>query len=435
MKKLPIISFLLFAGLILFLTGCSSNNEANNEGGETNGETVNLTMQAWGNPEELKVYQRGIDGFMKENPNIKIDLVSVASDQYEQKLMTSLQGSKGPDIFYAHEPTMPELIEAGVVQPLDEFFASDESYASLDDFAEGLFGPARKDGVTYGVTPDANPMVLYYNKKVFEEAGAKTPQEYFDEGNWNWDAFVEVSEQIKEAGKTGLVMENWWGHWYSWIWSNGGLIFDENGELVLQDNDKAKEAFHFMNDLVQNGNAVYAGSLPQGQGVDAMFMSNQVGMIGGGRWFSPQFDQNGALEYDYIPFPTNTGNKQEKVAIPVAYIAVNSKNEHVEEAMKFISYYVSTAGQELRTGEGGNALPSINTIEASALSETTDKHIEYMFEARETGLTHGSNLALDAQFPGLNSDITETIDLMFLGKQDADTTIQKVAEIIEEHMK
>ncbi|UOQ50354.1 sugar ABC transporter substrate-binding protein [Gracilibacillus caseinilyticus] len=435
MKKLPINSFLFMIGFILFLVGCSNDTETSNSTDDSGGETVNLTMQAWGNPEELKVYQRAIDGFMGENPNIKVDLVSVASDQYEQKLMTSLQGSKGPDIFYAYEPTMPELIDAGVVQPLDDFFASDESYASLDDFSEGLFGPARSDDVTYGITPDANPMVIYYNKKVFEEAGAKSPQEYYDEGNWNWDAFLEVSEKIKESGKTGLVMENWWAHWYSWVWSNDGLIFDENGEVVLQENDKAKEAFHFMHDLVQSEKAVYAGSLPQGQGVDAMFMSNQVGMIAGGRWFTPQFDQNKALEYDYIPFPTNTGNKVEEVGVPVAYLAVNSKNDHVEEAMKFVSYYVSTAGQEVRTGEGGSALPSINTINSEALADTTDKHIEYMFNAREDGFTHGSNLAKDAHYPGLNTDITETIDLMFLGKQDADTTIDKVVEVIQEHTK
>src|SRR5699024_1945056 len=130
----------------------------------------------------------------------------------------------------------------------------------------------------------------------------------------------------KESGKTGLVLENWWAHWYSWIWSNGGMIFDENGELVLDENDKANEAIHFMNDLIVNKQAVYAGSLPQGQGVDAMFMSNQVGMVAGGRWFTPQFDSNKELDYDYVYFPTNTGNVKEPVGIPVAYIAVNSKN-------------------------------------------------------------------------------------------------------------
>ncbi len=422
-------------GFFFIMVGCNNDDtstESDSQGSNATGDVVELTMQAWGNPEELKVYQKAIDGFMDENPNIKVKLVSVAGDQYEQKLMTSLQGSKGPDVFYAHEPTMPELIDAGVVQPLDDFLKTEESYTSLDNFADGLFGSVRKDGLTYAIPPDANPLVLYYNKTVFEEAGAKTPQEYYDEGNWNWDAFLEVTNQIKEAGKTGLVLENWWAHWYSWIWSNDGLLFDENGELVLDENEQAKEAIHFLSDLVQNGNAVYAGSLPQGQGVDAMFMSNQVGMVAGGRWFTPQFDSNEALDYDYIYFPSNTENQQEPVGIPVAYMAVNSKNDHVEEAMKFLSYYVGEKGQSVRTGEGGSALPSIDTIEISDFESFTDKNIQYLFDARDNGFTHGSALTKDALYPGLNSDMVDEFDLMFLGKQDPDTTINNVVKLIEE---
>lgn len=432
-KQLIKSGFLLLLALFL-IVGCNNNGSSGSGKGNSNSKTVELTMQAWGNPAELKVYQKAIDGFMKENPDIKVKLVPVASEQYDQKLMTSLQGSKGPDVFYAHEPTMPQLIEADVVQPLDDFFASEESYVELSEFPEGLFGPARQDGKTYGVAPDANPMVIYYNKTVFKEAGLKTPQEYYDEGNWNWDTFLEVTNKIKESGKEGLVMENWWGHWYSWIWSNGGRIFDEDGNLVLQENEKAKEAFHFLHDLVANGNAVYAGSLPQGQGVDAMFMSNQVGMVAGGRWFTPQFDQSGNLDYDYIYFPSNTEKKQEMVGIPVAYLSVNKKSKHVEESMKFVSYYVSKAGQEVRTGVGGNALPSLPLADENAIGDDSDKHMEYLFDARDNGFTHGSNLARDAQFAGLTTEITETIDLMFLGKQDADTTIDKVSEIINKYI-
>lgn len=421
--------------LVMFIViGCSSNSTSSGKTSSGNGKTIQLTMQAWGNPAELKVYQKAIDGFMDENPNIKVKLVPVSSDQYDQKLMTSLQGSKGPDVFYAHEPTMPQMIEADVVQPLDDFFNSAASYVNLKEFPEGLFGPARQEGITYGVAPDANPMVIYYNKTIFKEAGLKTPQEYYEEGNWNWDTFIEVTSKIKESGKEGLIMENWQGHWYSWIWSNGGRIFDEEGNFVLPENEKAKETFHFLHDLVSNGNAVYAGSLPQGQGVDAMFMSNQVGMVAGGRWFTPQFDQNPSLDYDYIYFPSNTKEKQEMVSVPVAYMSVNKKSEHLEEAMKFVSYYVGKEGQEARTGKDGNALPSLPSADENALEGSSEKHMEYLFDGRNNGFTHGSNFARDAQFAGLTTEISETIDLMFLGKEDADTTIDKVIKIINQYV-
>ncbi|MFM9278061.1 ABC transporter substrate-binding protein [Paenibacillus jiagnxiensis] len=417
---------ILAAMVLLLAAGCGSSPSS---GDNAEGERVQLTMQAWGNPAELKVYQKALDAFTKENPQIHVKLVPVPGDQYEQKLLTSLQGNRGPDVFYSSEPTMSRLIEAGQVQPLSEFLQSEESYVKADEFPEGLWGPARKDGEIYGLPPDSNPLVLYYNKKVFEEAGVKSPQEYYDEGRWNWDAFREVTGQLKAAGKQGYIMENWWAHWYSWVWSNGGRIFDEQGKLVLNENEPAKEAFGFMHDLVQDGNAVYAGSLPKGQGADAMFMSGQVGMLAAGRWLEPLFTQNKSIEFDYIAFPSNTG-KKEPVAVPAAYFAVNSKNPHVKEAMKFISFYVSEQGQEIRLADGGNALAAIPGADEAIMSKSTIEHTRYLSEARDDGFTHGSNMAYDAQVPGLNKDITEIIDLMFLGKQDAQTTVAKVTEKI-----
>ncbi|MBP3950943.1 ABC transporter substrate-binding protein [Bacillus suaedae] len=438
MKNILKFLLLLVVMSVVFLAACNSEDtstDSQNEDSETTNkdEKVKITFQAWGNPAEIEVYNRAVDAFMEENPNITVEMVPSPGEQYEQKLLTSLQGSSGPDVFYAHEPTMAKMIEAGIVEPLNDFFATEDSYSKLEDFPEGLYGPAKKDGQYYGVTPDVNPMVIYYNKGVFEEAGVKTPQEYYDEGNWNWDTFEEVTSQLMAADKKGFVLENWWGHWYSWIWSNGGQIFDENGKLVLHENEKGQEGIKFMDQLVQNGNAIYAGSLPQGQGVDAMFMSNQVGMISGGRWFTPQFDQNPNLDYDYIYLPSNTDQIQNPVGVPVAYMAVNGSSKNKEAAMKFVSYYVGQQGQELRTGEGGSAMPSHPDADNATLAATdSTKHFNYFLDARNNGFTHGSNLAYDAQYPGLSADIEEEMDLMFLGKQDAETTIDHIVELIKE---
>nr|WP_231686878.1 sugar ABC transporter substrate-binding protein [Bacillus sp. JCM 19034] len=372
---------------------------------------------------------------MDENPDIHVELMAAPGDQYEQRLMTSLQGSSGPDVFYAHEPTMARLIEAGVVEPLNEFFSSDESYSKLEDFPEGLYGPAKKDEIIYGVTPDVNPMVIYYNKGLFEELGIKSPQDYYDQGQWNWDAFLEVSNQLVSEGKRGFIIENWWAHWYSWIWSNGGLIFDEEANFVLPDNEEAKEAIRFIDQMVKDGVATYAGSLPQGQGVDAMFMSNQVGMISGGRWFTPQFEQSPNLEFDYIYMPSNTGELQNPVGLPVAYMAVNGSSENKEAALKFVSYYVGQYGQEARTGEGGSAMPSHPAADEATLAVVDDsKHFDYFLDARDNGFTHGSNLAIDALYPGMSSDIGDEMDLMFLGSQDVEVTINNIIEEVLGHL-
>ncbi|MNH82919.1 putative ABC transporter substrate-binding protein YesO [compost metagenome] len=414
---------------ILVLSGCSGNNTttSSESGSGASGKSVNLTMSAWGNPAELKVYQKGIDAYTKEHPNVKIKLIPVPSDGYEQKLLTQLQGGNASDVFYVGDSTIVKLAQNGSVAELGEFMKSDKSYAKPDEYAEGLWGAAKQGDKIYGISVDCNPVVMYYNKKMLKELGIKTPQEYFDEGKWNWAAFNEVTQKLKDAGKKGFIAEQWLMD--TWIWSNGGLLFDESGNYVLDKNQKAKEAIQFVSDLMKKGQITYAGSLPKGQGLDAMFMSNQVGLVAAGRWLTPMFLQNKGLEFDYISWPTNTGNKMEPVQVPVAYLAVNKKSKEIDEALKFATFYVSKEGQKERLTGNGSAVPSVNGIDDIVTNDKSVEHSQYLVDGRKTGFANGSPKMFKGQVPGLNKDIEDQLDLLFLDKQDVDTTIKEISDI------
>ncbi|PTM56654.1 ABC transporter substrate-binding protein [Desmospora activa] len=388
-----------------------------------------LTMSAWGNPAELKVYQRAIDAYMEKNPDVSIKLVPIPVDGYEQKLITQLTGGGGSDLFYVGAEYTSRLVEGNTIEPLTDFLNSEESYTKPDDYAEGLWGAAKKEDEIYGVPVDSNPLVMYYNIDLFKELGIKTPQQYYDEGEWNWDAFKKVTTELKKGGKKGYVQEKTLHMIESWIWSNGGSIYDEDGNLVLDNDKKAQEAIAFIDSLIQDGNAVYAGALPEGQGLDAMFLSQQVGMISAGHWLTPMFEEAG-VNYDYIPWPTNTGNEREPVVIPTAYLSVNANTDKKEEAMKFLSFYVSKEGQTARLSGVGNAIPSVSGIDE--IVEDQPKHVHYVTEARETGYAHGSPKSKSALTPGLVNDMEDLFDVMLLGKATPEETVEKVVKTIEE---
>ncbi|HZH59845.1 MAG TPA: sugar ABC transporter substrate-binding protein [Metabacillus sp.] len=429
-KKLVFLFFAVLLIMIPALQACSNSSSGSSESGSSgSGETVNLTFSAWGNPAEIKVYQKAVDGFNKENPNIQVKLVPIPSDGYLQKLQTQLQGSQAPDIFYVGDGDISKLIETGKLAPLSEFMNSSESYAKPDEFAEGLWGAAKKEDEIYGVAVDCNPMLIYYNKKLFAELGIKSPQEYFDAGEWNFAAMEEVTDQLREGGKYGFIVDNWWGPLFSWIWANGGEIYDkETGDFVLDQNEKGIEAVSFVDKMLDKKNFTYAGSLPKGQGAEAMFMSGQVGMVGAGRWYTPLFNDNKSLEWDYIPWPSNTGNKTEPVGIPTAYMAANNDSEHKEEAMKFVTYYTSKIGQEMRLAGVGNAIPSIGGIDEAVTDSKVPEHVDYIIQAREQGFAN----AIQSTIPGLDKEVTDLMDLMYLGKDDAQTIVDKVAKKAKE---
>jgi multiple sugar transport system substrate-binding protein len=413
--------------LVLIISGCGGN--ANNEGGgeSGDGEQVEITMSAWGNPAEIKVYQKAVDAFMEENPDIKVKLVPIPGDGYQDKIFTQLSGGQAPDVFYVGSEWISKLRETGTVAELSEFLNSAESYVKPDEFAEGLWGAAKQGGEIYGVTVDSNPFVMYYNKKVLEEAGVQSPQELYENGEWTWDKFEEVTGKIKDAGKKGFVVDNWWGPMFSWVWTNGGKMYDEEGNIVLGQNEKAQEAIKYLDTMIEKGNFEYAGSLPKGQGGDAMFMSNQAGFVAAGRWFTPMFSENEQLEFDYIPWPTNTGNKQETVAVATAYMSVSEESEHLEEAMKFMSYYTSAEGQKARLAGNGNAVPSVQGVDEIVTEAEVPEHAEYLIDARDIGKVDDKQSVI----PGLDGEVMDLMDLMYLGKKSAEETITDVVELAE----
>ncbi|MGP4039676.1 ABC transporter substrate-binding protein [Gracilibacillus sp. D59] len=420
--------FLALVFVVLLLSACSSDSGSSSSGNSSGGE-IELTMTAWGNPAEIKVYQKAIDAYQEENPDVTVKLIPGPGDTYKQKLLTQLQGSQSPDLFYVGAEYMSQLIETDRVAELSEFLNSDESFVKPDEFANGLWGSAKKGEEIYGTPVDSNPLLLYYNKKVLEEAGLdpNEPQKLFEAGEWNWENFAKVNKQVTESGKYGFVAENSSLHMFSWIWSNGGQMYDDEGNMILQDNEKAQEAIAYLNENISDGNFKYAGSLPEGQGPDAMFMSNQTAFAAAGRWYTPMFSENKNLEFDYIPWPTNTGEKMEPAVIATAYLSTTTDSDNLEEAKKFLSFYTSEKGQRARLEGNGNAVPSIESVDDIIENAEVPEHAGYLIDARDIGKVESNQSVI----PGLDQEVTDMFDLMFLGEKTPEETIKEVSEKAE----
>ncbi|MDQ0207600.1 ABC transporter substrate-binding protein [Alkalicoccobacillus murimartini] len=413
------IRFVLAISLLSALGACSSSSSGDDK-------AVQLTFSAWGNPEEMKVYERAVDSFNEQHDDIHVEFNGIGGD-YFQTLSTRLQGGQAPDLFYLSAGDVSTLIQNETIAPISDFLESDESYVKLEEFTTGdIWGPAIQDDVVYALPVDTNPYLFYYNKTLLDEVGATSPQEYFDRGEWNWDAVEEITDLLRDAGKYGFVQENSHESILNWIWTNGGLFADDDS--IVADNDpKTLEAYEFITRMVRDDNFVFAGTLPEGQGTEAMFMSNQVGLVGAGRWLTPMFLDTD-LDFDYIPWPSNTENPIETAGVGMGYLAVNANSDHPEEAKLFQSYYTSKEGQEIRLTAQGNAIPSVEGIDDVVLDQQEPEHIQYLVDAREVGrVAKYENTA-----PGLATELSDIYELMFLGDLSAQEALERAANISRE---
>jgi multiple sugar transport system substrate-binding protein len=425
--KLPLALLTATMALVPLMQACSNDGGQGQAGGQTAapkpGEKIKLKWATWGNPGELSRFQEFTKEYNAKNTNVEFELIPIPSD-YEQKILTQLSGGTAPDVFYSGVETMIKLIENQTVTELTPYLRGGEGKLKEGDFYKGLWGPGKQNEKIYGVPVDCNPIVLWYNKKLLQESGVSVmPADLYEKGEWNWNTFKGILEKLRANGKHGYVLDNSWHRYYSFVTSNGGTIYNEKGEFVADKDPKTKEAYKFLYDNVKSKNITFAGTLPKGQGGDAMFMSNQVGFVSAGRWYLPIFKQNKDLQFDVVPIPTNTGKKIEPAGVATAYMVLNKTTKYPKEAYHFISEFVSKEGQTFRLQGGGNAVPSVIGADQVVSEGNLPEHAKYFLETREIGY---ALTPAEAGIPGLSKVILDEMEALWLKDGQLDESLKNL---------
>jgi multiple sugar transport system substrate-binding protein len=395
-------------------------------GGASGGKAATLNWASWGNPGEAQRFEEYTKDWNSKNPDVPSKFVLIPNDGYEAKILTQLNGGTAPDVFYAGDSTIGKLIANKTILDLTELLKGPTSKSKPEEFAEGLWGAAKtKEGKIFGVTVDCNPMVLWYNTKLLQDAGiTEMPAQLHAQGKWNRETFTQMLEKLKAKGKYGYILDNWWGHYWSWVTTNGGKVYD-NEKFVADQDPKALDAWNYIAGNVKNKLFTYAGGLPKGQGADAMFVSQQVGFVGAGRWLLPVFKKATGLQFDVAPWPANTGNKMEPAGVPTAYMVINSKAKNQDAAFKFLTNFVSKDGQVFRLKGGGNAVPSVSGADEVVTEGNLPANAAIFLEARKIGY---ADYATETRVPGLSNDITKALDELWLKGGDVQATLKKIAD-------
>lgn len=433
MKRIALIALVLvFTGGIIFAGGGKDEGDGRQE----------LRFTSWANTGEIAVLQRAVDAYNEMQDDVIVIFESTASDTYEQKLITALSGGDAWDCFYVGDSTIGKLIENGSILKLNDFMASDASYCKPEDFDAGIWGAAKtSEGDIYGISVDCNPLLLYYSPTMFAELGIKSPQEYYDEGNWTYDSFDETLDQLQAAGKTGFLFGGGSGQLYNWMGGvgDGGTVWqkDAAGNDVYEFDANAIKSLEYVTERINDGRFAYSGLLPDGQGEDASFMSGLAGYVTAGKWLTPSFTDAG-IEHDYIPYPSEAGNIVPPNQIAAAYLAVNKDSELIEEAMKFATFYCSEEGQKVRLSstdnKPGNAIPSINGIDDIILEVKVPEHVEYLFDVRATGWALGGDEFKDSLYPGLDAELKPIWEEIWVNDEDPMEILAKVEKAANDYI-
>lgn len=397
-------------------------------GGASSSDGSIIKWASWGDVNIARRFQVVTDHYNATHQT-KAQFISVPSyDGFTAKMLAQFNANVAPDVFYAGDVDLVQFIKDDVVVDLAPLLNSLKSQEKPGDFIPGLWGIAKSsNGKIYGVPNDADPILLWYNEKVLQDAGVTVmPADLAEQGKWTRDAFTAMLEKVHASGKYGYILDNATSNYWSWVTCNGGTIYADNGrgQFIAHENPGALDAFKWLSDSIKSKLIIYAGSLSKGQGDDLVFLTNQAAFIAAGRWFLPEFRTTKGLQYDVVPLPSKTG-KIAPAAVDISYSVLNKRSKNQDAAFDFLSYYVSKDGQKLRL-EGGDGIstPSVYGIDDIVVADHNPPHAQYLIDTRNIGY---AMFPAETGTPGLTIDIQTALETIFLQGKDVQTTLATIA--------
>lgn len=394
-----------------------------------------VTWSTWGSPEELTLLEEFNKTFMKKHSDIKVVFQPVASyDEYHTKLLTQLSSGNAPDVFYIGDDRVGSVVPTKSLEPLDSHLSSSGSLISASDFSQDVYKIAQLDGKLYALPNDVNPDAFWYSKKALAAAGiTEDPAELAAAGSWTTEAFLAMSDKLAGAGIATFAFWNYWATHSSWMRSQGGTVYDDNGAYVANTDTASVAAMEVFAERCTAGEFLVADTLPKGSDADTMFLGDKLAFFAQGRYTANTLKSGGVdtAQYDVVDWPTPDGTPA-PVGLASSFLAINAKAKDMAAAYTFMSEFLSADGQRIRLASG-TALPSVSGADDIVTSEGVPAHSQTLLDMRDRGFT---NALTEASVPGLSGKISEEHMLgLYEGKTSAQETLDAVAALVAKETK
>ena len=211
------------AGLATSLAaGCGGDDAA--DGGH--GELVFANWQ-WLEPNRGDQLWTTVTGFEQAKPGTTMKQQAVARKDYESTLKTQIGGRGGPDILIIPDTFLPELADAGALEPLDDVLDATEK-SSLNPTSKGANYKGKQLGYAWEIVNYA----LFWNKDLLTKAGAQPPTDMA--------GLIAAAKAIKsKTGNPGFAVRHqiseetpWWIDFSNWSYGFGGG-WSKDGKLTI----------------------------------------------------------------------------------------------------------------------------------------------------------------------------------------------------------
>lgn len=378
MKAKKLLSLLLAGAMVFSLAACGNKDvkekkeskvasteqkEETKDMPETKSEGVELSVSIWDANQ-----QAGLQEIMNDftaKTGIKANISVVGWDDYWTTLAAGAQGGALPDVFWMHSNESQRYMSNDMLLDLTDKIAGSE-LVQKENYPADIWSLYEYEGKSYAVPKDIDTIALWYNKKLFDEAGVAYPT-----ADWTWeDMFAAAKKLTKEDGSQhGLAIRNDSNQagYYNMIYSNGGNILSDDKKKSGWDDPKTIQAMELLEGAIKDGSMPSLETMSENN-EEVLFSSGKVAMVLQGSWMLAFYKGNEytAENCDVVELPKSSVTGRRVSIYNGLGWAASANGAHTEEAWKLIEYLGSKEAQEKQAKLGVTMSAYNGTSEAWA---------------------------------------------------------------------
>jgi multiple sugar transport system substrate-binding protein len=363
-----------------------------------------------------------IDAFTAANPGVTVNMEAVEWGTCQDKSMQLAAAGDPPSIAYMGSRTLRQLANNGLIVPVT--FAPEEEAV----FQPGVLSTVSVGGQYWGIPHAFSTKALYINCNLVEAAGAECV------APTTWDEMIAMAAAVTDntdaagIGIAGKDFDNTMHMFLDFLYSNGGVVFDADGNPAL-DSQQTRETLQLYADLMP-----YMQSGPiewERDQLRDLFNDGQIAMYVSGPWGRGQHNED--INQLVVPVPHGPSGTNGTILITDS-IAVFSGSGHEELALELAKALTSGAAQyDLDSSWGLTPILDYEAIGAEALGVEKIWYVDDPFwEVFVAGISTGGPEPLVEDFKSLQAVFTNMVQGIMLDEGSVDELVTEAGEELAE---
>lgn len=356
MKRMLAFATVLVFVLTILLNGCTAGTKkAISEGQEKNEQSGSSQVTGSGQTSEkitqdkIKIlfwemygpnreFDKITEEYNSKSPNVEVvDQYFPGQTQLMQKVQVAAASKSGekPDIIFYDCINVAATNELFPLVDLNKFFSQEQDF-TFNDFYPVFQSFSKIDGKILSLHGWANCEILFYNKKLFKEAGLDP-----EKPPTTWDEMVEYGKKLTKQGQMGIAFGFLYNEYFeelSWQWqsltaSAGGEIWNDDYTAPAFNTQAGVDALQFLVDCIHKHKVMSLNYPEKG------FENGKVAMLVDGTWMTGDYinalkeDLGAAIWPGKVKPAPNVGGEH--------FMIVQSDDNREKAAWEFVKYMLS----------------------------------------------------------------------------------------------